>query len=891
MARPAQGGVAEERQAPIQKPVPVLTRAPELVQFHDAQYPAGLLTQGFAGEVLLDLDIDAQGFVFQVALKSASHPEFGAAAMVAATHFRFTPAEIDGVPAPIRIEYRYRFSPDLGEPDAITGLAFLTPPAPPANLIGLVREAGTRVPIAGAAILIDGAARATTGKDGRFALRVPAGPIAVLVKSAEHEPYAGAAEVGVGEAVEMRVYLVRASLSPFETVVRTRADRSEVSKVELDRREVSRVPGTFGDPVRVIENLPGIARTPGGLGGALLVHGARPSATAVTLDGVLIPQIFHFGGLTSVVNAEFLENITLYPGGFPVRFGDATAGAVEVTSRDPACDQWRGSGRVDIMHSSAFMCVPSGSWRVAAAARRSYIDFFLPYILDQIPRREDEGVVTAAPVYWDYQAKALTTRGAHTLDLFAFGSDDRLQLIQSGSAEDINFDFGLTLTFHRLVARHRFRPDERLSVNSSLALGYQRDTFTQVAPEIDLENSFAVDIWSLDWREELTLVATPWLTVRAGLDHRFGTAGLALEGPIPTELRVFPTPTFDFTAALAFARDIDQYNQGYWLDAVIKPHPSLKLIPGLRVDRWDFHQTQDLSVQPRLIVRWQAWEPLTLKGAYGIFEKLPPPEFLIDSLGNPALDPERAHHLILGFEYQVTPLITVDLQGFYNWRSNLPSPSQSYTYQDGKRIPEVWDSAGLGRAYGLELLLRHEAAPDSRFYGWLSYTLSRALQRDRRPDTTYVIQNPDGLDEYAYSERASQEYLTPYDQTHILTVIGALRLPWAFELGARFRLVSGNPYTPLEKGRVYLDVDEDRYRVDLSDVGRNSERLPAFDQLDVRLDRTFTFDLWRLTAYVEVLNVYNAENAEQYRYDYRFRHRVPIRLLPILPIVGVEGTF
>ncbi|MBI3178611.1 MAG: TonB family protein, partial [Deltaproteobacteria bacterium] len=309
LAAPAHAGIAEERQAPVAKPAPVLTRAPELTQFYDAEYPAALLAQGIGGEVLLDVDIDAAGLVFRVAIKSASHPELAAAALVAATHFRFAPAEIDGVPAPIRIEYRYVFTPDLGEPDALSGRAESFTQEAPANLTGLVREAGTRVPLAGAAILVEGAVLAASGEDGRFSLRVPAGPLRVVVRSAHHEPYETEVTVRADEGVELRVYLVRTSLSPFETVVRTRAEQSEVSKVELNRREVSRVPGTFGDPVRVIENLPGMARTPGGLGGALLVHGARPSATAVTLDGVLIPLLYHFGGLTSVVNAEFLENI------------------------------------------------------------------------------------------------------------------------------------------------------------------------------------------------------------------------------------------------------------------------------------------------------------------------------------------------------------------------------------------------------------------------------------------------------------------------------------------------------------------------------------------------------------------------------------------------------
>ena len=51
--------------------------------------------------------------------------------------------------------------------------------------------------------------------------------------------------------------------------------------------EIRRVPGTFGDPVRVIQNLPGAARSPFGTG-ALVIRGANPEDSAVYVDGIRI---------------------------------------------------------------------------------------------------------------------------------------------------------------------------------------------------------------------------------------------------------------------------------------------------------------------------------------------------------------------------------------------------------------------------------------------------------------------------------------------------------------------------------------------------------------------------------------------------------------------------
>jgi hypothetical protein len=70
-----------------------------------------------------------------------------------------------------------------------------------------------------------------------------------------------------------------------------------------------------------------------------------------------------------------------------------------------------------------------------------------------------------------------------------------------------------------------------------------------------------------------------------------------------------------------------------------------------------------------------------------------------------------------------------------------------------------------------------------------------------------------------------------------------------------------------------------------------ARRLPTFSQLDLRVERTFTFDVWTLGLYVDVQNVFNAENAESFVYDYRFRQSAPVRGLPVLPVLGIRGRF
>ena len=72
----------------------------------------------------------------------------------------------------------------------------------------------------------------------------------------------------------------------LEVIVRGERPAREVTRRTVDRREIERIPGTGGDALRSIQNLPGVARPPG-LSGLLVVRGSGPQDTATFIDGVV----------------------------------------------------------------------------------------------------------------------------------------------------------------------------------------------------------------------------------------------------------------------------------------------------------------------------------------------------------------------------------------------------------------------------------------------------------------------------------------------------------------------------------------------------------------------------------------------------------------------------
>jgi len=848
---------------------PVLTKPPELKSSAQADYPPAALKEGLQGEVKMLVTLAADGSVAEVTVKEGAGHGFDEAAVAALKKFLFSPAEVDGVPAPIQLEYVYHFTLE----DAPREAKELKkdeppPPPPPGTLKGQVIARGSRTRVPAATVRCGDEADApevTTDEEGRFELRTAAGECQVRVIANGFKLYQQKQTVASNEIVEVVFYILPEAVG-YETVVRGERDKKEVVRRTLERAEIQKVPGTFGDPVRVIQNLPGVARAPY-LSGQLIVRGAAPDQTLTFFDGVEIPLLYHLAGGPSVVNAEFLNRVDFYPGGFGARYGRAVGGVVDVESRKGAVDTWHGSIKADFLDTGFFVEAPvAPGISVAAAARRSYVDVLLPLVL---PKDPEGGSILVLPRYWDYQVRvdvgtpksAQGPGGANSFYVMAFGSDDVLKVVATGGGLNRDVTVDVHTNFHRVKGDWTYRQGGITSVFAPYAgydLGSGNFGFL----------SFKSSIYSLGAREDLKLEVAPFLTVRTGVDTYF--AHLVGEAQLPVLSGVqylgFPgaQPALE---TQSLNRYINSFDGAVFLETDLKLGP-VSVTPGLRASYARVHGHDLNALDPRLWLRYQLAEGTALKGSLGLYSQPPGPADLEPApFGTPTLVHEKAFQTSVGVEHKFSDVLSVDVTGYFNRRyDNIVSPGKTLQNADGSVTREQYANAGLGRAYGLEVLLRHDVTKE--FFGWLAYTLNRSEAR-REGETTYL--------------------LTRYDQTHILTVVGSYRLPLGFELGARFRYVTGNPRTPLTHPSDLYQVDGNTYSPTRGEA--LSSRNPAFNQLDFRVDKNFVFQNWTLDVYLDIQNVYNAENTETYFNDYRFRQEVPVPGIPFLPVLGVKGSF
>jgi TonB family protein len=856
-----------ESRARAQNP-PVLT-PPVLKTDSAATYPEQALTDGVRDTVTvtLFLTVDASGHVTNATPETARGHGFDEAAEDAARSLEFAPATKDKKPVAARIKYAYTFAP------------------PPARLLGRVLSKRDDAPIDGASITLRDASGAerTTTTDATGAYRfdsVPFGDYRVLVKAGGFVDQEAPQSIAPGEEVSLRARLDPVVQTPTaknadagapksndedveDVVVHGDKPSREVTKRTMDQRELLRIPGSNGDALRALQNLPGIARPPG-LAGLLIVRGSAPQDTQIFVDGTEIPLVYHFGGLSSVIPTEMLEKIDFYPGNFGTQYGRATGGIIDVGVRDPSppCKDGQarkgsvtdtapgdscgihGLAQADLIDVRALAEGPiAKGWSFAAAARRSWVDTWLGPVLTAAGAD-----VTAAPVYYDWQAMVQKDWDKdHQFRLLFFGSDDKVDILTkdtSATSPTLVGDISLHTFFWRVQARYRQKIDKDTEFKLLAAIGEDKIEFYLGSIY------FTLDSYPISGRAELSRKLFKGATVNVGLDMLGTPYTLAAQLPAQSPPGQPSGGPFGSSPSVNANESGSNFTPAGYVDLELTPWRGARIVPGVRLDytkatdRWDF--------APRVIVRQDVgptFPRTTLKGGVGVFYEAPQPQESDPVFGQTGLVSERAIQYSVGIEREFTKNFEVSLEGFYKQLDQLVTTGSG--------------NSGEGWVYGLETLIRYK--PDKHFFGWIAYTLSQSLRKD----------TPDG-----------PLHLAAFDQTHILTILGSYRLGRGWEVGARFRLVSGNPYTPSTYG--FYDANSGVY-LPLTSFPQNNSRLPLFHQLDIRVDKTWKFSHWQFGIYADVQNVYNAANVEGISYNYNYVKQSFVTGLPFLPSIGMRG--
>ncbi len=605
-------------------------------------------------------------------------------------------------------------------------------PRPRGRIRGTVMAKGTRELLAGVSVTVDAVAASETDAAGRFDIEVEPGRHNVQFQVPGHESLAVAltadAEHPTDDVFRM---LPRLTGERYQTVVV--APDTQAPKITLREEELVRTPGSFGDPFRAIESLPGVSQVVWPLS-LYAIRGANPGNTGFFLDGVRLPALFHFALGPSVIHPFFLQQVDFYPGGYPARYGRYIAGIVAGTTATPVVDRVHASADLRLIDVGGIVAAPwdNGRGAVAVAGRYSYTGLLVSALSSNYKLG-----------YWDYQARIDHTLGPGRATVFAFGSADEL-----GLKQELGFDGALQ--FHRLDLRwDGVVGGGRLNVGGVLGRDASQAIIKQLGNlPINARGT------SVAPRLRYTRPLASWFLVEVGGDAEVQWFSPHTDKPMVEGLDIF--------------RARRAVSVGTYLATDIHVGSRLVVSPALRVDAFKEQAVTLYEPAPRLQVRLRAVGDLWLKANVGRFAQMASLPLSIpgfEGFGLADFGTQTSRQGSAGVEAALPGDLSIDATGFYQRMrlTDLRSMFASDIAQDD--LLELRDA----ESYGGEILIRRHAR--NRLSGWLAYTL-------------------------AWSHRVveGQIVASDWDQRNILNLVGNYRLRGGYSFGGRFHFNSGRPY-------------------------------------------------------------------------------------------------
>lgn len=621
-----------------------------------------------------------------------------------------------------------------------------------------------------------------------------------------------------------------------------RVPESPVSLRVIGLQEIEKAPGANRDISRVVQNYPGVAFSPIGYRNDLIVRGGGPSENRFYLDGVEIPNINHFstqgasGGPVGLIDADLIRSVKFYSGAFPANRGNALSSVLDFSLRDGdmECNSLKATlGASEVALSSNGHLGHKTSYLVSV--RQSYLQMLFKVL-----------GLPLLPAYTDASFKIKTRFDARNeLTFLGLGGVDRMKLnfdIDGDDAEYIlsylpkiqqeTFTLGgvyrhyagphvqsLTLSHSYLNNRNiKYRNnDETCSDNLTLRLrSVEQET------KLRMENT---SIWSL-WK------------VNAGLElnHTHYTNN--------TYQQVYT----DILSVYNYQTSLNLFRWGVFGSiGYTSPDERFTASLGLRSDGNNYSSRMKnmlKQLSPRLSLSYRWLDHWSVSSHWGLYYQLPPYTSLgfKDSEGNWVnrnLNYQSVSQGSLGIAWNPDNQMEVSVEGFYKDYNQMPlsvvdgiplsCKGNDYGVVGNERLV----SSGDGRSYGVEIMFK-----------WLlrqKLNLSSSV-------TIFKSEFRDGM---------TGHYIpSAWDNRFIVNVSGTYNLPHQWSVGLKACCIGGSPYTPYDEAKSSLVEAWNAQGKAYYDYSRyNTERLPAFGQLDVRVDKTFYLKKCMLGFYLDIQNL------------------------------------
>lgn len=621
--------------------------------------------------------------------------------------------------------------------------------------------------------------------------------------------------------------------SPFK-----QQEEAPLSLRTIGSSEIKRNPGGNRDISKVIQSLPGVASTVS-FRNDILIRGGGPNENRFYIDGIEVPNINHFatqgasGGPVGLINVDFIGEVDFYSGAFPANRGNALSSVFEFRQRPARDDRLGVTATLGSSDVALTLEGPSGdNSSFLFSVRRSYLGLLFKVL-----------ALPFLPNYNDYQYK----------HKFRFGQRHELSIVSLGALDEFALNLGADSTdFQKYVLGYLpVQTQWNYTIGASYKYYGDKGFWTLVASRNMLNNNAYKFPDNDESLERIFDYTSREVENKFRLEHTMRSKGFKLNYGANYEYAKYSNETFqtlpvggviDFESELnlnkygAFA----QVSQRLFNDRLI-------LSLGARMDGNDFSEEMQNPLNqfsPRFSASLRVTPELSVNFNTGIFYQLPPYTILgyrnnLGELANQNITYIQNRQMVGGIAYTSNTNTKISVEAYYKYYSNYP-----FLIRDSISLANVGGDFGVvgnepassiseGRTYGMEFLIQQRLYKG--FYGIIAYTLGWSEFQDK--NGSFVPSS--------------------WDSRHIVALTAGKKFKKDWEVGLKWRLTTGTPFTPANVELSSLRSVWDVARIEIRDYDQlNTQRIGAYHQLDMRVDKKWFFNKWSFNLFLDIQNVY-----------------------------------
>jgi len=635
-----------------------------------------------------------------------------------------------------------------------------------------------------------------------------------------------------------------------------KSEETPLSIQKLSKEEIVAYPGGNNDVAKVVQTLPGVSGSVGGFRNDIIIRGGAPNENVYYLDGIEIPNINHFstqgsaGGPVGLLNVSFFKGVTLTTSAFGAQYDNALSGVLQFDQRKGNNKKFQGNFRLS--SSEAALTAEGPLFRnkaerdsnkaarttFIASARRSYLQLLfkaigLPFL----------------PDYYDYQFKVnhkiddynyIYFTGVGAIDDFSINELDDFDAEQKSLQERVPVIKQYSNTTG--IGWKRRLKDNSGFMTTTLSNNLLLNNFSRYQDNINQTGLFLQN----DSRERES-------RLRYSLKKYYNEWSVQYGAVIINAN--YSNNTKDLVGNREFESKLNFFRYGFNAQASRRLlNDRLGIAFGLRADGNSFTDNGNeiyRTLSPRASASYQLTQngKWTATASVGRYFKILPYTVLgfQNNQGdfiNKNTDYIRSDHYVAGLEYLVTKKARFSVEGFWKQYANYPvSVTDQISLANKGGGFEVLGnepvtSNGKGRAYGLELLFQQKFT--GRLYAIAAVTFYKS----------------------EFTAANSDIYLPAvWDNGVLVSLVGGYKFGKnkSWEISSRLRYLGETPYAPLN-----LDASLTNYPANIRDYSRlGTVQLNPFSQLDVRLDKKWSFKKWSLDLFLDIQNALATANPNE----------------------------